>query len=163
MNKSIIKIILLLSIFLGIVSGLLTIVPYLGEIVFWLLITIAAPVVIMFLTRVNLLEITSVRQSAVIGALIGFISFLSFSAVYIPIVVILDKFFNYSSNPGVSMFLTNATVILIIMLAVFMGVLSATVNSFSGFVTYYLVEFNKSLKSKQNENEYGQFNIRKQR
>ena len=162
MNKSVLKIITLLSIFLGIVSGLLTIVPYAGEIIFWLLITVAAPVVIIFMTRAGLLEINTVRQSAVLGGIIGFVSFLAFSAVYIPIVIILAKFFNYSANPGVSMFLSNATLGLIIMLAIFMGVLSATVNSFSGFVTYYLIEFNKSAKTSEND-DYRQFDIRKQR
>lgn len=160
MNRPILKIMFLLSIFLGIVSGLLTIVPYIGEIVFWLLITVAAPLVIIFMTRVKLLEISTVRQSAVIGGLIGFVSFLAFSAIYIPIVVVLAKFFNYSSNIGVSMFLSNATLGLVILLAIFMAVLSATINSFSGFVTYYLIEFNKSVKSEQSE-DYRQFDIRK--
>ena len=160
MNKSIVKIMMLLSIFLGIVSGLLTIVPYIGEIIFWLLITITAPVVVIFLTRVGLLEMVSVRQSTVIGALIGFVSFLAFSIVYIPIVVMLAKFFNYSPNLGVSMFLSNATFGLIILLSVFMGILSATINAFSGFVAYYLIEFNKSAETSK-KNDYTQFNIRK--
>lgn len=160
MNKSIVKIMMLLSIFLGIVSGLLTIVPYIGEIIFWLLITITAPVVVIFLTRVGLLEMVSVRQSTVIGALIGFVSFLAFSLVYIPIVVMLAKFFNYSPNLGVSMFLSNATFGLIILLSVFMGILSATINAFSGFVAYYLIEFNKSAETSK-KNDYTQFNIRK--
>ena len=98
MNKSVFKIILLLSIFTGIVSGVLTIVPYAGEIVFWLLITIAAPLIILFLTKMEVLEISTVRQSAVIGGLIGFVSFLAFCAVYIPAVIVLAKFFNYSVN-----------------------------------------------------------------
>ena len=160
MNKSIVKIMMLLSIFLGIVSGLLTIVPYIGEIIFWLLITISAPVVVIFLTRVGLLEMASVRQSTVIGALIGFVSFLAFSMVYIPIVVMLAKFFNYSPNLGVSMFLSNATFGLIILMSVFMGILSATINAFSGFVAYYLIEFNKSAETSK-KNDYTQFNIRK--
>lgn len=160
MNKSIVKIMMLLSIFWGIVSGLLTIVPYIGEIIFWLLITISAPVVVIFLTRVGLLEMASVRQSTVIGALIGFVSFLAFSIVYIPIVVMLAKFFNYSPNLGVSMFLSNATFGLIILLSVFMGILSATINAFSGFVAYYLIEFNKSTETPK-KNDYTQFNIRK--
>lgn len=162
MNKSVFKIILLLSIFMGIVSGVLTIVPYAGEIVFWLLITIAAPLIILFLTKMEVLEISTVRQSAVIGGLIGFVSFLAFCAVYIPAVIVLAKFFNYSVNPGVSMFLTNATFGLMIMLAVFMGILSATINAFSGFVTYYLIEFNKSIAPPK-QNSFDPYDLRKQR
>lgn len=160
MTKSVLKIIFLLSIFLGIVSGVLTIVPYAGEIVFWLLITITAPLVIVFLSRHKFLEIETVKQSVVIGGIIGFVSFLAFSAVYVPLVVVLAKVFKYSSNYGVSMFLTNATFWLIVMISIFMAILSATINAFSGFVTYYLIEFGKSVKNPQ-EFDDRQFNIRK--
>lgn len=160
MNKSVLKIITLLSIFLGIVSGLLTIIPYAGKIVFWLLLVLAAPAVILFLTNQKVLEIETVRQSVVIGGLIGFVSFLAFSAVYFPAVILLARIFNYSSNYGVSMFVSHASFGLLVMLAVFMGVLAATINAFSGFVTYYLIEFNKSLKTPKNF-EDTQFNIRK--
>ena len=159
MSKSILKIIVLLSIFLGIVSGLLTIVPYVGEIIFWLLLLIAAPIVILFLTRAEVLEIVSVRQSAVIGGIIGFISFLAFCAVYAPAIIALAKFFNYSANLGVSMFLSNATFGVMIMLAIFMGVLSATMNAFSGFVTYYLIEFTKTLNPPQ-KNSFDEYDMR---
>jgi len=160
MNKSVLKIIILLGIFLGIAGGLLTIVPYAGEIVFWLLLTVSAPVVIVFLSVQNFLEIATVRQSVVIGSLIGFVSFLAFSAVYIPAVVVLARVFKYFSNYGVSMFVSHASFGLLVMLAVFMAILSATINAFSGFVTYYLIEFNKSLQTPKNY-EDTQFNIRK--
>ncbi len=160
MNKSVLKIITLLSIFLGIASGLLTIIPYAGEIVFWILLVLAAPVVILFLTNQRVFEIETVRQSVVVGGLIGFVSFLAFSAVYLPAVIVLARIFNYSSNYGVSMFVSHSSFGLLVMLAVFMGVLAATINAFSGFVTYYLIEFNKSLKTTENF-EDTQFNIRK--
>ena len=79
MNKSVLKIITLLSIFLGIVSGLLTIIPYAGEIVFWLLLVLAAPAVILFLTNQKVLEIETVRQSVVIGGLCHFWHFRQFT------------------------------------------------------------------------------------
>ena len=164
MNKAILKIIVLLSMFLGVVSGLLTIIPFIGEIIFWLLLTVSAVVVILFMTRMKLLDIKTTKQSVVVGAIIGFISFLAFSVVYIPAVIALAKFMNYISNPGVAMFLTHSSLGILVMLAIFMGVLSATLNSFSGFLTYYLVEFSKSLNSNQEVNnfeQYNQFNIRK--
>lgn len=162
MNKSILKIIILLSIFLGIVSGLLTIIPFVGELVFWILITSASFVVILFMTKMKILDIATVKQSVVIGALIGFVSFLAFSLVYIPAVVILAKLINYVSNPGIVMFLSHSSVGLTVMLAVFMGVLSATLNAFSGFLIYYFIEFNRSLNSNEpNQNSFEQFNIKR--
>lgn len=159
MNKSILKIIVLLSIFLGVVSGMLTIVPYVGEIIFWVLITVSAPVVILFMTKQNILEVYTVRQSVVIGSLIGFAAFLAFCAVYIPAVILIAKFFNYSSNYGVTMFLANASFWLIVLISIFMAVLSATINAFSGFVTFYLIEFTKSLNNP--DRDYEKFDIRK--
>lgn len=153
MNKSVLKIIIYSSIFLGIVSGLLTIVPYAGEIVFWLLLTLAAPVVIGFFTKQNVLEIQTVRQSVVIGGLIGFVSFLAFCAVYIPAVILLARVFNYSSNYGVSMFVSHSPFVIMFMISVFMSVLSATINAMSGFLTYYMIEFNKSLNSPKNQDD----------
>lgn len=162
MNKSILKIIILLSIFLGIVGGLLTIIPFVGELVFWILITSASFVVILFMTKMKILDIATVKQSVVIGALIGFVSFLAFSLVYIPAVVILAKLINYVSNPGIVMFLSHSSVGLTVMLAVFMGVLSATLNAFSGFLIYYLIEFNRSLNSNEpKQNNFEQFNIKR--
>lgn len=159
MSKSILKIILLMSIFVGIVGGLLTIVPFVGEIIFWLLITVSAVVVMLFMSKLKILEVTTVRQSVVIGALIGFVSFLAFSLVYIPAVIAFAKLLNYISNPGVAMFLTHSSIGLLVILSIFMGVLSATLNAFSGFLTYYLIEFSKSLGGNENNKDYEQFKL----
>lgn len=159
MDKPILKIITLLSIFFGVLAGVIAIIPFIGELAFWLLISVAAPIVIVFLNKNNILEIFTVRQSAVIGAMIGFISFIAFCILYVPITVVLAKFLHYSSNPGVALMLSNASLGIISLLAVFMGILSATINAFSGFVTFFVLEFMKTL-NKDNEND-NQFNIRK--
>lgn len=151
MNKSILKIISLLSAFIGVVLGVLTLIPYLGELAFGVLLLFAAPIVVVFLTRNNLFEIFTVRQGAVIGGIIGFISFMAFSILYVPLVIILAKALHYYPNYGVSMMLTNAGVGIILLLAVFMGILSATINAFTGFITFYILEFVKTL-DKNNDN-----------
>ena len=46
-----------------------------------------------------------------------------------------------------------------VMLAIFMGVLSATMNAFSGFVTYYLIEFTKTLNPPQ-KNSFDEYDMR---
>ena len=53
MNKPILKIVSLLSVFIGILAGVLAIIPFAGEVAFWLLITAAAPFVIVFLKKHN--------------------------------------------------------------------------------------------------------------
>ena len=163
MNKQIIKIIILLSIFGGIVSGLLAIVPYIGEFIFWIIVLLlSAPCIILFLMKQGLVEISSVRQSVVIGGMIGFVVFLAFSAVYIPAVVILAKYLNYSINYGVTLFVSHASFWLTVVLVVFMGIFVAVTNAFSAFLTYYITEFFKACDDKKQYDEI-QFDIRKQR
>lgn len=145
MDKSLLKLILILSAFLGVLFGVLTAIPYIGVFAFWILLCFASVLVIVFLMRVKVLELYTVNESAVIGGIIGFVSFMVFCIVYVPIVVILYKFFNYSVNPGVSLMLGSANIGIILILSVFMSVLSATLNAFTGFITYFLKEFLKTL------------------
>ena len=108
MNKIILKQISLLSIFLGAALGVITVLPVIGEIAFWILMCLSSAAVILFMIKLDMLEITSVQESAVLGAIIGFISFIGFSVFYIPLIIILAKFFQIYPNYGVSMALSNA-------------------------------------------------------
>ena len=152
MNKNILKQVSLLSIFLGAALGVITIIPYIGEIAFW--ICLSSTAVILFMTKLDMLKITTVQESAVLGAIIGFISFIGFSIFYIPIIIVLARFFRYYPNYGVSMALNNASLGLIIVLVIFMGVLAATINAFSGFLTFYGIDFFQLLNKKDNEEHF---------
>ena len=79
------------------------------------------------------------------GAIAGFVSYLGFSVVYVPISVILMKFFHIAANYGVGLMLGNASFFILVVISVFMGVLSATVNAFTGFLTFYVLEFLNSI------------------
>ncbi len=154
MNKNILKQVSLLSIFLGAALGVITIIPYIGEIAFWILMCLSSTAVILFMTKLDMLKITTVQESVVLGAIIGFISFIGFSIFYIPIIIVLAKFFRYYPNYGVSMALNNASVGLIIILVIFMGVLAATINAFSGFLTFYGIDFFQLLNKKDDEEHF---------
>lgn len=154
MNKNILKQVSVLSIFLGAALGVITIVPYIGEIAFWSLMCLSSTAVILFMTKLDMLKITTVQESVVLGAIIGFISFIGFSIFYIPIIIVLAKFFRYYPNYGVSMALNNASVGLIIILVIFMGVLAATINAFSGFLTFYGIDFFQLLNKKDDEEHF---------
>lgn len=141
MDKSLLKLIILISVFLGVLFGVLTAIPYVGQIAFWVLLCFAAIIEITFLTRSKLLELYTVNESVVIGGIIGFVSFMVFCMVYVPIIVVLYKVFNYSDNYLLSLMLGNANFFIILIFSVFMSVLSATINAFSGFITFYIKEF----------------------
>ncbi|HIS36549.1 TPA: hypothetical protein IAC10_07965 [Candidatus Scatousia excrementigallinarum] len=156
MDKSLLKLVLLISAFIGGLCGILTIIPYVGQIVFWVLLCLASVIVMTFLMRVRILELFTVQESVTLGAIIGFVSFMVFCIIYVPAVVILMKFFNYYSNYGVSIILSSANFWIILILSVFMAVLSATLNAFSGFLTFYVKEFIKTL-DKNEERRHNQF------
>ncbi len=153
MDISLLKLILFISIFIGGLAGILTAIPYIGELAFWILLCLSAVIEMLFLIRAGVLELESVQESVTIGAIIGFVSFMAFCAVYVPIVVILLKLFKYYTNYGVAVMLGAANFWIILLLALFMAVLSATINAFTGFLTYYINEFVKTLqKNEQRRN-----------
>lgn len=155
MNTKVLKQINFLSIVLGAMLGLITAIPFIGSIAFWILMCIASTIIITMMTKSELLIINSVRESAVLGAIIGFTSFLGFSLFYVPIIIILAKYFNIYPNYGISMALSNASLGVIIIFVIFVAILSATLNAFSGFLTFYGINFFKS-----NNNEHTSFKLK---
>lgn len=149
MNKKILKQICLLSVVLGGILGILTTIPFIGTFAFWILMCFASVAVLLFMIKKELLVINSVQESAVLGSIVGFISFIGFSIIYIPIIIALAKLFQISSNYGVSMALSNANFGLIVVFVIFMGVLAATLNAFSGFLTYYGINLYKTLNAQE--------------
>ena len=148
MNTNILKQISLLSIFLGAALGIITVIPFIGDLAFWILMCASAPIVILFMMKMEMIDIQTVKESVVIGSVIGFISFIGFSVFYMPITVLLIKLFNFSNNYGVSLALSQASFGLIVVMVLFISVLSATLNAFSGFLTYYGVDLYKMLNKK---------------
>ena len=143
MNTIILKQISLLSLFLGIALGIVTTIPVIGEFAFWILMCAIAPIVMLYMIKLDMIELKNVKESVIIGSIIGFIAFLGFSFSYIPLVILLLKLFNVSTNYGVSLALSNASFGLILVMVLFISVLSATVNAFSGFLTYYGIDLYK--------------------
>ncbi len=153
MNIKLLKQICILSLLLGGVLGLLTLIPIINQISFWVLMCFAAVCVMLFMIKLELLDMESVKESVILGAIIGFVAFLGFSIIYIPITVFLAKVFQVYTNYGIAVSLSNASFGLTFVIVLFMGILAATVNAFSGFLTYYGVDFYRALYKKDNNFE----------
>ena len=145
---SLLKVILLMSTLLGLILGLISPIPYIGGLAFFVLLCFSAPIVLGMLLNIGVLKIDNISESAVLGGLVGFVSYLAFSVVYMPIVLILYKVFNHYVNYGVTLALTNANLFVIVVVSIFMGILSASINAFGGFLTYYLAEVFKNMNNK---------------
>ena len=147
MNVILFKQISILSLFLGGVIGLLTLVPYVGTYGLIFLLCFIAPLVIWILIKYNCLSLSSVKDSIIVGAIAGFVAYIGFSIIYLPVSVILIRFFNYSANQGVGLMISHANLFILSVVSVFMGVVGATINSFTGFMTFYVMElFNSKEK-----------------
>ena len=145
-NFILLKQIAILSAFFGAVLGALTLIPYLGVISFVFLICFISPLVIWILVKYNCLSLSSIKDSVITGAISGFVAYMGFSIIYVPISVILMKLFHISANIGVGYMLGNASFFLLLVLSLFMGVLGATVNAFTGFLTFYVLDFINSIE-----------------
>ena len=148
-NFILLKQIAILSAFFGAVLGALTLIPYLGVISFVFLICFISPLVIWILVKYNCLSLSSIKDSVITGAISGFIAYMGFSIIYVPISVILMKLFHISANVGVGYMLGNASFFLLLILSLFMGVLGATVNAFTGFLTFYVLDFINSIEKRK--------------
>ncbi len=149
MNISLFKLILMISGFIGILAGILSVFPFIGGWIFFILICFSAVIEMGFLIKVGILRLDSIQESIAIGGIIGFMSFLAFSIVYMPLVIILLKAFKYYANYGVAIALNNASLWIIIFISIFLAILSATVNAFTGFLTYYISELIKDMQNRQ--------------
>lgn len=135
-----------LSLFFGALCGLVTLIPFIGTLSFIFLICFMAPLVLWVLIKYNCITLTSIKDSIINGAIVGFVSYIGFSVIFLPISVILVKVFHIASNMGIGLMLQNANFFILVVLSMFMGVLSATVNAFTGFLTFYVIEFVNSFR-----------------
>ncbi len=145
-NYVLLRQISVLSIFFGALLGALTLIPYVGTLSFIFLICFISPIVIWILVKYNCLSLSSIKDSVIVGALAGFVSYMGFSIIYVPISVILMKFFHIAANYGVGLMLENANFFILVVISLFLGVLSATVNAFTGFLTFYVIDLVNSMR-----------------
>ncbi len=136
----------ILSAFFGILLGFVTLIPFIGTFSLVFLFCFIAPLVIWILIKYNCISLSSIKESVIVGAIAGFVSYMGFSIIYIPVSVILMKFFNLSANYGIGLTLMNANLFILIVLSLFMSVLGATVNAFTGFLTFYVLELINSVR-----------------
>ena len=149
MDRVLAKNIIILSIFLGAILGLLAPVPYIGMIVLMAVFLLSAPAVMVFLIMDGKLDLTTTQDSIIQGALAGFVSGFMFSVTYAIFVFLLGAFFHYSSNFILTTMISNSPIWLLFVFIVFIGVVFATTNAFSGFLTYYIINLLRDMYEKR--------------
>lgn len=161
MNLLLLKQLSILSAFAGAILGFITIIPYVSFISFMLLILCLSAFVLAYLKQNELIGIISVREGCILGAVIGFVSFLAFAVVFTPISMLLGWLIPSYTQGFMRFFLGSfGSFIVMIFLIIFMGGISALFNAFSGLVTAYVYELITGIKKENNQNSSVDFEIR---
>ena len=152
MNVLLLKQIGLFSVLIGIIVALLTLVPFIGQFVFTIYFIMLSTGIIIYLKRNNILGNITVKEGGIIGAVIGFSSFVAFSCVYIPLSALIGLIVNsWMSNIIAGCFQSVLTFTLLIFLLLFTGFLCALMNGFSGAVTAYIYEVLAGMKQDEQQ------------
>ena len=160
MNLLLIKQISILALIAGSFMGIFATVPFL----FWISILVElfwiAAFVIIYLKQQDLIGIINVREGSIFGAIIGFVSFISFSIAFIPISSILGSIFKTYSLDVLRFFFNDfGSFIILILLIISTAGLSALFNGFTGLVTAYAYELITGIKKENNQNNTIDFEI----
>jgi hypothetical protein len=152
MDRDVIKNIIVVSLILGVFLGILAPIPYVGLFMLIFALLLASPIVILFLIMAGKCDLTTTKDSIITGAIVGFSTNITFSIAYSLIMVILSLGFHYSSNFFLTAMIINSPIWLTGVFIIFIGVLTATTNAFSGFVTYYIINLIRDVYEKSHPN-----------
>jgi len=152
MNMILLKQVCILSALCGAILGILSLIPYINFFTFTALLLCLSAVILVYMKKNNRIGILDLREGAIFGGVIGFVSFLAFSAVYIPLNTLIGLVFK-SSNNFVKYFFENGFggIIVLGMLIIFIAMLSALMNGFAGLSTAYVYEVLTGMKKESNE------------
>ena len=141
MNKFIIQDLIIYSLILGFIFGVLSVIPYIGTFMILGIMLLVAPLVMVYLIMAGKMDLTTLQDSIIDGAIIGFSANITFTFSACIVLVLLQVGFKYSPNFLLTSMIMNSSVWIIIMCSLFIGTLVAATNAFSGFLTYYTINF----------------------
>lgn len=154
MNEIILKQIAILSAIAGGALGALSLIPYVNIFTLTILFLCVAAFVLVYMKRENLIGIFDLREGAIFGSIVGFVSFVAASVVYIPIDLLLGIiplpilqshfFLKYFFN-------SFGGILVLLMLVFFAALISALMNAFAGLATSYVYEILTGFKKEENE------------
>lgn len=159
-NILLLKQIAILSAIAGGALAVVSIIPYINVFSFTILMLFLSGGVLYYMKRNNMIGIFDLREGSIFGAVVGFVSFIAFSVVFIPLDIILSlltkgfhallSFMPVHSSFLLYFFNNFGGFIVLIMLIIFVALLSALMNAFTGLVTAYVYEALSGIKKEEN-------------
>ena len=154
MNILLLKQVALFSALIGGAIGVITLIPFVGTLSFLTLILFLSAIIIVYLKKHDLIGIIDMKEGAILGAVIGFASFITFFIVFAPLSILIGFIAKgYYVGHLLRIFFENfGGFFVMIMLLFFLALISALMNAFSGLTTAYVYELLSGLKKVENEN-----------
>ena len=154
MNILLLKQVALFSALIGGAIGVITLIPFVGTLSFLTLILFLSAIIIVYLKKHDLIGIIDMKEGAILGAVIGFASFITFFIVFAPLSILIGFLAKgYYVGHVLRIFFENfGGFFVMIMLLFFLALISALMNAFSGLTTAYVYELLSGLKKAENEN-----------
>ena len=159
-NILLLKQIAILSAIAGGALAVVSIIPYINVFSFTILMLFLSGGVLYYMKRNNMIGIFDLREGSIFGAVVGFVSFIAFSVVFVPLDIILRlltkgfhallSFIPVHTSFLLYFFNNFGGFIVLIMLIIFVGLLSALMNAFTGLVTAYVYEALSGIKKEEN-------------
>ena len=159
-NILLLKQIAIISAIAGGAIAVVSIIPYINVFSFTILMLFLSGGVLYYMKRNNMIGIFDLREGSIFGAVVGFVSFIAFSVVFVPLDIILSlltkgfhallSFIPVHTSFLLYFFNNFGGFIVLIMLIIFVGLLSALMNAFTGLVTAYVYEALSGIKKEEN-------------
>ena len=149
MDNNVLKYLILNSFLVGGIFGILASIPYIGGYVLFFALFLTSPLVILLLIMSGKADLTTPKDSIINGAISGFFANITFSFAYSFVIAMLYFGAKYTSNYFLTAIVINSPIWLFLSFVVFIGVLTATTNAFSGFMTYYVINLIRDIYEKK--------------
>lgn len=156
MNEDIKKL-LVFSFIFGAAAGLAALIPIFGVVIFLMIIFCSSFIIMTFMKKIGYLYCPNEQTGLVFGAIAGFAAFIGFVLIFLPASFVLSLIFQESYYTGIGMIIKSGFM-LCSTLVVFVGILCAMMNAFSGLASIYF--FNSNAEKKE---EKFTLNIRKRK
>ena len=153
-NAVFLKQISLFSIIVGLGVGVITLIPFIGSLVFILYFLLLSAGMIVYLKKNNIIGDLTVKEGGILGAVIGTTSLLGFYSSFLPLLLIISLI-NHNYNPLIANlvlygFTNPLNLFTLIFLLLLGALLCGLMNTFSGGVTAYVYELLGAIQNDEN-------------
>ena len=152
-NAVFLKQISIFSIIVGLGVGLVTLIPFIGSLVFILYFLLLAAGMLVYLKKNNIIGDITVKEGGILGAVIGATSLVGFYCSFLPLLLVISLI-NANYNPLIANlvlygFTNPLNLFTLIFLLLLGALLCGLMNCFGGGVTAYIYELLATIQNEE--------------